>query len=278
MNSSPDIIQKFGNVWTEAKLKAVERYLAFYTNALKNIKFNLCYIDAFAGSGSIRIKSGYEIEGSAMRALKYPFDKYIFLDTNQQAIRSLKRRISELDEHRAIDYRSIDCNSYFTTEIEKEEWKKGNWRGVIFLDPFAMNLEWSCLEHISNTEVFDVWYFFPFMAVNRNLNKNGKIKPANKETLNRILGTEDWENHIYSKSPQLSFLDDDVFQKANVEDIKTYILNRLKQTFPTVSENPVLLSNERKSPQFLLCFAGSNPSSQAKKLSLKAADHILKHM
>jgi three-Cys-motif partner protein len=62
-------MQEFGSGWTELKLDAIEKYLDFYTIALKKSGFKLCYIDAFAGSGSVKIKSGDEIEGSATRAL-----------------------------------------------------------------------------------------------------------------------------------------------------------------------------------------------------------------
>ena len=271
-------MQEFGSVWTQAKLRAIENYLAFYTTALKNYDFKLCYIDAFAGSGSIKIKGGDEIEGSAVRALKYPFNKFYFFEQDQKIIEALKRKISSMmPEQKDVEFRRADCNS-FLLEIDKIDWAKEHWRGVIFLDPYAMDLDWASLNKVSSTKVFDVWYLFPFMAVNRNLYKNGKIPPANRKKINRILGTNEWENIIYSKSPQLSFLDENLLQKASIDNIKNYILARLKQTFPTVSDQAVFLRNERNSPQFLLCFAGSNPSRQSQTLSLKAADHILLHI
>jgi three-Cys-motif partner protein len=181
-----------------------------------------------------------------------------------------------LPENKDVELNNEDCNN-FLIEINKRDWRKENWRGVIFLDPYAMDLEWACLNKISATKVFDVWYLFPFMAVNRNLYKNGKIPLANKEKLDRILGNS-WESIIYSDSPQLSFLEENIKQKASINTIRNFILNRLKQTFPTVSDKALLLKNERNSPQFLLCFAGSNPSKGAKVLSLRAADYILSNM
>jgi three-Cys-motif partner protein len=267
-------MQEFGSVWTEAKLDAIEKYLNYYTTALKKQHFKLCYIDAFAGSGSIKIKSGDEIEGSAVRALKYPFDKFHFLEQSQSIIEALKRKINELLEHKDVEFHNEDCNS-FLLEIDKKDWMNDNWRGVIFLDPYAMDLEWECLSKISATKIFDVWYFFPFMAVNRNLKKNRKILPANRNRLNRIIGTSDWENIIYSDSPQLSMFDEKTYIKENVDTIQQFIINRLEETFPTVSKKAVLLRNERNSPQFLLCFAGSNPSKAASKLSLNIDDSIL---
>jgi three-Cys-motif partner protein len=267
-------MQNFGSVWTEAKLNAIESYLDFYTTALKNQKFKLCYFDAFAGSGSIKIKNGKQVEGSSIRALKYPFDKFYFLEKDESIIHSLKQKVTEMPLKTDVEFHNADCNE-FLLEIDKFEWLKEHWRGVIFLDPFAMDLEWACLEKISNTRVFDVWYLFPFMAVNRNLYTNGKIPSANKIILTRILGVDDWEKEIYVDSPQLNFFQEQDLQKMDTEHIKNYIISRLRQTFPTVSDKAVLLRNNRNSPQFLLCFAGSNPSLQAKALSLKAADYIL---
>jgi three-Cys-motif partner protein len=272
-------MQEFGSGWTVIKLDAIEKYLNFYTTALKRQHFKLCYIDAFAGSGSIKIKSGDEIQGSAIRALKYPFDKFIFFEEDQSIIEKLQSNINETGESKNVEFHNADCNT-FLLEIDNINWMKDNWRGVIFLDPYAMDLRWDCLNKVSATKVFDVWYLFPFMALNRNIYKNGKIPTANREKISLILGIDEneWESKIYSNSPQLSFLEDNIKQKASIDGIKNLIINRLKQTFPTVSEKAVILRNKTKSPQFLLCFAASNPSKAAGNLSKKVADDILSKM
>jgi len=264
---------KFGSVWTETKLLTLDRYLSAYTTALKNQNFKLCYIDAFAGDGSVTIKGGNEIEGSSLRALKYPFDKFYFFEKDPERLEKLKNLIEPFS-HKNSELRCGDCND-FLLQINSIQWRKDNWRGVIFLDPYAMDLEWECLARISKTQVFDVWYLFPFMAVNRNFYRNGKIPAVNKRRLDTILGTNDWQNEIYKDSPQLSFLDDKICQKSDTASIKSYIIKRLKTTFPSVSENAIFLRNEKLSPLFLLCFAGSNPGKPATELSLKLANHIL---
>ena len=45
--------QTFGGDWTREKLRILEAYLDAYTTALKNTRFNLWYVDPFAGSGAI---------------------------------------------------------------------------------------------------------------------------------------------------------------------------------------------------------------------------------
>lgn len=90
-----DASPEFGGQWTLEKLQILERYLDAYTTALKDKPFKLWYIDAFAGSGSIKIPGGGEeaylflsgdeeargfVEGSAARAIEIrdkPFDKFV---------------------------------------------------------------------------------------------------------------------------------------------------------------------------------------------------------
>ena len=47
--------QKFGGPWTIEKLNILSAYLDFYVTALKNQPFKKIYIDAFAGTGKIKI-------------------------------------------------------------------------------------------------------------------------------------------------------------------------------------------------------------------------------
>ena len=270
--------QKFGGVWTVQKLNAVENYLGFFTTALKKQSFKLCYIDAFSGSGNVVLKDGQVVDGSALRALKYPFDSYYFFDKDEIHCKALTEKIKTAypDKLDKINIVNDDCNKLLQS-IDQRSWYAEKWRGVIFLDPYAMELSWSCLEKIKNTKAFDVWYLFPFSAVNRNLPKSGEIQHANENLLTKIFGSSDWKQHIYQESPQLTLFGDPNMEKIP-DGLKDYIQSRLSQTFPTVAPNPVLLRNEKNSPIFLLCFAGSNPNEKARGLSIKGAIHILDHV
>lgn len=63
----------YGGDWTVEKLRNLGAYADAYTTALKNQPFRLIYFDAFAGEGSVAIKSGLHagnvIDGSATVAL-----------------------------------------------------------------------------------------------------------------------------------------------------------------------------------------------------------------
>lgn len=269
--------QRFGGAWTLIKLEVLEKYLKFYTTALKNLPFKLCYIDAFAGSGRVDIRGGETIHGSSIRALDYPFHKYYFFEENKSYIGMLEERISKDYKNKDITIRQGDCNELLKT-INSFQWKKEGWRGVIFLDPYAMELKWESLKEIAKTEVFDVWYLFPLMAMNRLLRKDCKISDGHRKKLDELLGTSDWQDDIYQESSQLSLFGDANKEKCSIDDIRQYAIKRLKSVFPGVSNNSKVLTNtDKNSPMFLLCFAISNPSGSAIGLSLKAADHILSH-
>jgi three-Cys-motif partner protein len=270
--------QRFGGIWTVQKLDAVERYLGFFTTVLRRQSFRLCYIDAFSGSGNVTLKDGSYVDGSALRALKYPFEQYHFFELDKNYCKALNEKIESdyPDKLNQVQIRNSDCNEMLQ-KIDRKPWKKENWRGVIFLDPCAMELSWSCLEAIRRTEAFDVWYLFPFSAVSRNLPRSGEIQQANEALLDKIFGNSDWKTRIYQESPQTTLFDETTLEKIP-GGLKDYILGRLDETFPTVAKNPVLLRNEKNSPMFLLCFAGSNPSKSAKGLALKGANYILEHV
>jgi len=45
-------------------------------------------------------------------------------------------------------------------------------RGVIFLDPYGMEVSWETVEAIARTEALDCWYFFPLSGLYRNAPKD----------------------------------------------------------------------------------------------------------
>lgn len=76
---------RFGGAWTEEKLVLLQKYLGFYTQALKGQNFDLVYIDTFAGTGRGHIRSDAGdrvIDGSAKIALDCspPFSRYHFIE------------------------------------------------------------------------------------------------------------------------------------------------------------------------------------------------------
>jgi len=303
----PEEKHVFGGEWTTEKLNILQKYLQAYVTVMKKQRFTLYYIDAFAGTGYRDEKiddkimdweylslfpemaendSRQFLEGSARLALqvKPPFDHYIFVEINPSRcteLELLKEEFPQLSDR--INIINEDANLYLRKLCYNKNWKREWARGVLFLDPYAMQVEWDTIKAIASTEVFDLWYLFPVMAVNRLLKKDGKISEANKNRLDRIFGTPNWEEALYRRDPQgsiLEFLDDRPVEDrsvkaAGVEALKSFIIGRLEEVYPGVAKNPRVLCNSKNSPLFLFCFAVSTRSPKGINLALKIAQEIL---
>lgn len=291
-----DQVQMFGGDWTEKKLNLLGEYLKSYTTALKNKSFSLTYIDAFAGTGYREVPTkesdtyllfdGPDLEkaiefhdGSVKKALQTnpSFHDYIFIEMDPTRHYELLKVKNDFPEKAGrIKIVSEDCNIFLQSFCKKENWS--NQRAVAFLDPNGMQVDWSTMEAIADTKAIDVWVLFPLgMAVNRLLRRDGRIPESWKKRLNRIFGTEEWYDYFYKpKEKKDMFGQEIVIEKtANIDKIAEFYCKRLKEIFPGVANNPKILLNAKGSPLFLFCFAMSNPSSKARELALRLAEHLL---
>jgi len=289
-------LQEFGGDWTQEKLLRVKRYLWAFTTALKNQNFNLVYIDAFAGTGYRKLKidesgmdtlfpdqTGEDAEalhsGSARIALEMEpsFSWYYFIEQDGEKCTELEKLRGEFpDKARQIRIINGDANEALQG-ICKVPWKQKRLRGVLFLDPFGMNVSWETIEAVARTEAIDIWYLFPLgVGVNRLLKKDGNIPDGWRRRLDNIFGNSDWEGIFYQKQVMPSlFGDEEVVTKVgDFGQIADYFVQRLRTVFPGVANNPLQLMNSRSNPLYLLCFAASNKGGA--KLALKIAEHILK--
>ena len=69
-------------------------------------------------------------------------------------------------------------------------------RCLMFLDPYALELNWETLEKISQCGVVDLWYLFP-LSVIRLMSKDKEITDRNKDKVTSILGTDKWLNELF---------------------------------------------------------------------------------
>ena len=282
-------LQKFGGNWTEEKLNIFTSYLDSYLIALQNQKFKKIYIDAFAGTGEIETSDGGQyLVGSAKRALasEKKFDHYYFIEADSQKAGELQDMINaEFPQMRQIVTTYCgDANDKLAEIISSVDW--GYNRGLLFLDPYATQVNWDTLENVAKTKSIDVWYLFPFSALERMLPKNGKYDKW-EECIDRLLGDTGWREEFYKKDPQMTLFDlfpepgqsdgERMVKDANPEHIKDYILARLRTIFPCVSKHARIFRNSRRSPMFLFCFAIASESPKAQGLALRMADYILKN-
>ena len=278
----------FGGPWTEIKLEILRKYLHFYTTALKDQPFELLYIDAFAGTGSRtslipgvpileREEEKITLDGSARIALtlEQPFDRYLFIEEKTKRIKELEKIRAEFPD-KYIKVEKADANSVLAELAGKPIWDSNKFRGVIFLDPYGLQVSWYTLKAISATRSFDVWYLFPISGVCRQAPKDyTKMEEYKKEALDKLFGTREWEKAFYTKVVRQGLFEttEETIRKLTIQQMEEWVSSRLKEIFPYVSKPAVL---PKTGPQlYSLYFCVANPEPKAIGLAKKAANFIL---
>lgn len=279
----------FGGDWTEEKLDILEAYLDAYTTALKNKSFHLVYLDAFAGTGRIIRESGpgYETDesdsrsfilGSAERALRVkdrPFDRLVFVEKDPSRYEQLR----ELCDHHGGRTNALrdDANT-FLRELGQSEY--GNWRGVLFVDPFGTQLAWNTVERVAQLERLDTWILFPVGAIGRMLPRfrnPDEVQTQWVDRLNAVFGGDDWRS-LYSPSSQQSlFGHESVERNPGVHELLEIYKVRLKGVFGTrfLSESRTL-RNSKNSPLFEFIFCAGHPRGAS--IAKAIARHLIERM
>jgi len=285
--------QLFGGSWTEEKLEILKNYLDAYNTALKDKPFRRVYIDAFAGTGyrqnpSTRYK-GYDIfeefthdepkeflKGSAALSLEATpaFDQYYFIESDLNKVAELEKLRERIpDKVQKVEIIQSDANIFIREYCVKTDWR--NTRAVLFLDPFATEVQWETIEAIARTQCIDVWILFPLMAINRLLAKDHT--KAFYDCLNRFFGTEDWFERFYKTRVLEDIFGqsvESVYKACDFNGIGEFYKERLKSIFSGVSEKPKIFYNRRDTPLFQFFFAAGNPRGAT--IAVRIADHLLR--
>ena len=274
----------FGGEWTRQKLEILRRYLDAYTTVLKDQPFNLIYVDAFAGAGVWSPDSTYDIsdygeyreivEGSATIALNITdksFDRLIFIEKSSERSMSLSI-LRDNYPGRDIQVFSEDANVALPRFCEQ----MGDFdRAVVFLDPFATQVDWSTVEAVAETRKIDCWILFPLMAIARMMPIEQEPTPALSAQLDRIFGSHEHWQTLYRPPLQSDMFDSDpgLQRSSGSEQIAESYRTRLESVFASVAPTRRTFRNSTNSPIFDLFFAASNPVGAGP--AIRIANHIL---
>jgi three-Cys-motif partner protein len=273
-----DQMQMFGGSWTEQKLEILSKYLHEYNKALKYQSFTRVYVDAFAGTGyrqqrqkEFNLPELFDdvhqdepqefLKGSAKLALEVEpsFHRYIFVESDPTKTAELEKLKREHPSKASqVEIITADANEYVKKFCATQNWR--NVRAVLFLDPFATEVEWTTIEAIAKTAAIDVWILFPLMAVNRLLASDPK--KACRAALDRIFGTPEWFDRFYSTRKVDDFFEsalEKVEKDGNFDSISEFYTERLKGIFAGVAPKARIFRNQKESPLFQLFFAAGNP-------------------
>jgi three-Cys-motif partner protein len=286
--------------WAREKLDVLGRYLSEYTKILRKWpKFRgYFYIDAFAGSGLHRIRAGPEnpayrrqlafegdefsvgdegeaqfVEGSPRVALEieHPFSLYIFIDRHNERANQLQSLQSEYAGRRDIKVISTNCNEYLLERFVLNPRRSlQGWRGVVFLDPFGMQVPWRTIAGIADSKVAEVILNFPVgMAIQRMLRRDGQFSDARKRRLDEYLGSPDWFKIVYRNDSTLFGLDTVKVDHSGHELVRWYAEQQLGSCFKFVTAAR-LIRNSHGGHLYYLIHAGHNATGH------RIAEHIMK--
>lgn len=295
--------------WAQAKLDILGRYLSAYTTVFHGINrtraedrrdpFKTVYVDAFAGAGTARIRKGEPsapaptalplvetvrdqdpgvrlvIAGSPRRALEvaHPFDVYVFIEQAPDRLALLNELATEfgarLGPNRVL-VRAGDCNAYLQNQLldPRRDWRV--WRGLVFLDPFGMDVPWETVERLGATRSIEVFINFPLhMCIQRFMRRNpDEITPAEYDRLDRYFGGRGWFDEAYERRTNMFAASAVVKRDDANERLLAWYRGRLAQHFGYVSPAG-LINNTVGGPLYYLIHAGPN------KTGSKIASEVL---
>ena len=231
--------------WVLEKHYYLCRYFDVFTKAMANRwKGGLYYIDLFSGPGKcINRDTGEELDGSPLIALKYKFDKFIFVEKNKNSLDVLTKRCEALNLNKNIEYINKDCNNGIP-DIKSLIPK--NALSIAFIDPFGLDFNFENYELLTSDRRIDLIVNFPLgMAIKRNLRS---------QKLDIFLGGDEWRKKNLTSQNNLS---------SNITNYFKNNLEKLGYVRPKDYEEhyigDVVVKSSLKVPLYYLVFASKDP-------------------
>lgn len=272
---------RFGGPWTQDKLRVLQEYLGFYTQALKNKPFQLIYIDTFAGTGRCQIRVGANgekvIDGSAKIALDCSpaFDKYHFIERKRDHADELAALIESHPNGSRATLGRQDAAEQLPDLLATYSRRWRTTRGVLFLDPYGLQCTWKMVEQVAATGALDVFFLVSLSGLYRQAAlKEKAVDDGKAARLTAFLGTDEWRTTLYTQRQGNLFGDPTVTRIPGYDAILDFTTARLRQVFPYVGE-PQLLGRANGAPMFALYFAVANSSNAAIGLARRVSQEIL---
>jgi three-Cys-motif partner protein len=251
--------------WSEEKLDLLHKYLSAYARIMNSQKKTWLaayhYIDAFAGAGKALAKDAERyIQGSPVRALQSEplFDGYWFIERSPRRVGQLQALQRQFPQ-RKVTIQQGDCNEILRNTLVPEINYPSRQRGLVFLDPYGLQVEWETVQLLAEAKTFDVFVNFSLMAVIRLLKLNEPPKKQVAALLDRIMGNTEWVQEVYRPPAQLSLFGDQPFTRDAIpaEWLARLYADQISSLFPFVSK-PVIMTNSRNAPLYALFLASHN--------------------
>ncbi len=221
------VIPEVGN-WSEHKYALLANYCGIFTGGMQG-KWNLVYIDLFAGAGYARIReTGAITKTSALLALgtKKPYDLYLINELDAERHAALVQRCQRHGDGRT--YRTFNLNANTgVEEILRSVPNFANGRGNLmfcFLDPFSLNLEFETVRTLGRHKVDLMVLLALQMDARRNLTYYIREE---SDKIERFLGDPDWRAKFAQRQQTptefMKFLSDEYDERMRSLGYKTEV-------------------------------------------------------
>lgn len=182
--------------WSEDKHRLVLLYDRLFSTAMKGKWQTRVYIDLYSGPGLVRVRDARKFSwGSPVLALSVPdpFDKYIFCESNEEALAALRSRVEKLFPNADVSYIAGDCNSK-VDEICRAIPQHSMEHRVLsfcFADPYDLSIKFSTVRRLADRFVD----FLTLLAFGMDAARNWQLylDPASKK-VDAFLGFSDWRD------------------------------------------------------------------------------------
>lgn len=190
------ITPEIGN-WSEKKYNLLGRYCGIFTKAMKD-KWNLVYIDLFAGAGYAKIReTGATVKNCALVAMttEKAFDFHLFNELDKEKYEALVARSAKHCDGRRHKVLNLDTNADIESIMaEVPTFNNGKGRLMFcFLDPFSLALHYDTIKALAKHKVDFLILLALQMAAKRNF--HNYINEEN-ETISRFIGNPDWRKEF----------------------------------------------------------------------------------
>lgn len=191
------------------------------------------------------------------------------MEQNPVKATKLREDLATEYQHNKIEIIDGDANDaiYRTLINGNFDWRRS--RGVVFLDPFGLQVPWKTLEDLSKPGTIEVIINLPIgTAIQRLLPSNGDFSTSDAERLNRYFGTPEWFDVAYERRADM--FGNTVAKHADAgQRLAAWYRDRLKGVFGQASRAR-LIRNHKGGHLYYLIWAGRNETGR------KIATDILK--
>ncbi len=218
--------------WSIQKYNYVGRYGEIYAITMRS-KWNLAYIDLFAGSGLSRIDNTNQIiMGSPLIALSIPtvFAKYIFCEKDPEKMFALKERVKRLFPAKFEKVVFIEGNANEQIlKIKREIPTFINGVGTLpfcFVDPYSLDLNFETIQSLGLMPKMD---FLILLALHMDANRNYKYYINEENTkIDKFINSTHWRKEVLESNESfVHFLADQY--KANMSSLGYKVTDTFQQ-------------------------------------------------